>query len=217
MKQKTLLLRRLIVGVSLFGVLLSSFACRGKSALTSENIEGFTAGDTEFAFFGFAEGKDIDIDGDNNPDTQAVVTIIFSNRKTICKDFGNNNIAQNEDLIDDMVLIVANARILESGLDRSPLTENDIIVRNEANDSVNVRFKARKEGQTITTAQSPESSELVELHLLGPGGDRLAGTIEANVDFFNDAIQADDTAKISGYFAARHCKALDAFALDGGL
>lgn len=217
MKQKKSLLRRLGLGASLFGLLLSVSACRGKSALTSENIEGFTAGDTVFAFFGFAEGKDIDIDGDDNPDTQAVVTIIFSDRKTICKDFGNVSIAQNEDRIDDMVLVVANARIVESGLDRSPLTENDIIVRNEANDDVNVRFKARQEGQTITTAQSSNNSELVELHLLGSGGDRLAGTIEANVDFFNDAIQANDTAKISGYFAARHCKALDAFALDGGL
>lgn len=217
MKQTTSLIRRLGVGAGLLGALLSVSACRGKSALTSDDIEGFSAGDTTFAFFGFAEGKDIDIDGDDTPDTQAVVTIIFSDRKSICKDFGNVSIAQNEDRIEDMVLVVANARIVDSGLDRSPLTENDIIVKNEANDDVDVRFKVREEGQTRTTAQSPNDSELVELHLLGSGGDRLAGTIEAEVDFFNDAIQANDTAKISGYFAARHCKALDAFALDGGL
>jgi hypothetical protein len=214
---KTSLLRRLCLGLVFLGGVSSVAACRGKSALTSDDIEGFDAGETVVAFFGYAEGKDIDIDGDDTPDTQAVVTIVFSDRKSICRDFKNLNVAENEDRLDDMILVVANARIVESGSDRSPLTENDIIVRNEGNDSVGVSFKVREEAQTRTTAQSPNDSENVELHLLGVGGDRLAGTIEADVNFFNDAIQNNDTAKISGYFAARHCRALDAFALAGGL
>jgi hypothetical protein len=210
------LLSKCLTAACLAGLVLSSGACRGRSALTSDDINGFSADQALFSFFGTAEGQDIDFDNDDVNDTQANITIVFTDRKSLCRDLKNPIIAGNEDNIDDMVLFVINARIVESGSDRNPLRENDIIIRNEANDDVDARFKVREEGQTRVTADTQNDSEEIELHLLGVGGDRLAGTIEANVNFTN-SIGDQDVSKISGYFAARHCKALDAIALTGGL
>jgi hypothetical protein len=181
--------------------------CNGRSQIEA-TIGAFNLGDAKFVFYGKAEGGGLDFTNNDINDTIANVTIIFTDKRSLCRDMENLSIIDDLSKLGTAQLMVFNAELRGIDTDESPLT-GDVVIADGDNIDVNIDYVSFVDEQNQAQAANPTGDVSVTVKRLNP--EWLAGTLTATL---NDG--AADIV-LNGDFSANRCFAIDNLALTGGL
>lgn len=204
-------MRQLLLGLSL----LSLVGCgNGRAEVTSDDINGFIADDSTFAFFGFAFGDGADLDDDGADDTVSVAVITLTDSPTLCDDL--QNIAAFDDpalLGDHQQLNITAGKVLSNSEELAIDDDQTIINDDAALSFVGIEFAVQQGG--VTVAEADDGGNGV-LNIQRVSGSTLKADFSGTMTFLDGAGNVVE-AVTSGEFTAKRCEALDANAFITGL